>query len=55
MPQTIYPLDKSLSMDLNYLITCNDFGKLFSSEPVDSNKMRTYIKARKYKMEPQFN
>ena len=28
MPQTIYPLDKSLSMDLNYLITSNDFAKL---------------------------
>ena len=50
MPQTIYPLDKSLLMDLNYLTTSNDFAKLFSSEPVGSNKMRTFIKARKYKM-----
>ena len=50
MPQTIYPLVKSLLMDLNYLIKSNDFPELFSSEPVDSNKMRTYIKARKYKM-----
>ena len=30
--------------------TSNDFAKLFSSEPVSSNKMPTYIKARKYKM-----
>ena len=50
MPQTIYPLDKSLLMDLNYLITSNDFANVFSSEPVGSNKMRTFIKARKYKM-----
>ena len=30
--------------------TSNDFAKLFLSDPVDSNKMPTYIKARKYKM-----
>ena len=47
MPQTIYPLVKSLLMDLNYLITSNDFSNVFSSEPVSSNKMRTYITARK--------
>ena len=46
MPQTTYPLVKSLLMDLNYLITSNDFANVFSSEPVRSNNMRTYIKAR---------
>ena len=50
MPQTIYPLIKSLLMDLNYIITSNDFAELFTSGPVGSNKMRTYNKARKYKM-----
>ena len=28
MPQTIYPLVKSLLMDLNYIITSNDFVKI---------------------------
>ena len=47
MPQTIYPLVKSLLMDLIYLITSNDFSNVFSSEPVSSNEMRTYITAMK--------
>ena len=37
-------------MDLNHLIKSNDFPELFTSDHVNSNKMRTYIKARKYKM-----
>ena len=46
MSQTSYPLVKSLLMDLNYLITSNDFSNVFSSEHVSSNKMRTYCPRR---------